>query len=402
MTTDQLQETKEATHRSRRWAVREPGDRLLTGLSAGLARQWGIPAAYVRAGFVVASFALGAGAIVYVVLWALTLDRDPDAPDPEPKSPSQQVGLLLMYIGAMLSLRALEFWSSDDIVFSSAFLAFGIAAMWDRSDPAARTKIARLTGAGEQETTRIRVIGGGLLMLAGFAVFVGSIDALAGIGPILFAVALTIAGFMILFGPLVWRMGRDLADERRSRIRSDERAEMAAHLHDSVLQTLALIQRTDDPKRMVTLARGQERELRDWLYGKGTGDEADELGEAVRDLAGRVERDHDIPVDVVVVGDAPLDDSLTALAQAAGEAMTNAAKHSGAGKVSVYVEVTDDVAEIYIGDTGTGFDAGEIEGLGRGIDHSIVNRMTRHGGEARITSERGEGTEVELRMPRTT
>jgi signal transduction histidine kinase len=307
-----------------------------------------------------------------------------------------------MYIGAMLALRALEFWSSDDIVFSSAFLAFGIAAMWDRSDPAARTKIARLTGAGEPETTRIRVIGGGLLMLTGFAVFVGSIDALAGIGPVLFAVALTIAGFMILFGPLVWRMGRDLAEERRSRIRSDERAEMAAHLHDSVLQTLALIQRTDDPKKMVTLARGQERELRDWLYGKGRTDGAVELSEAVREQASRVERDHDIPVDVVVVGDAPLDDSLNALAQAAGEAMTNAAKHSGAGKVSVYVEVTGDAAEIYVGDTGAGFDRAEIEGLGRGIDHSISARMTRHGGEARIISERGEGTEVELRMPRAT
>ena len=393
-------EVAEKEHRSKRWAVRRREDRLVAGLAGGLADHWGIPVPFVRAAFVVAAFAAGAGIALYMIGWVFTLEREPDAAEPEPKTPNQKAGLILIYVGGLLILRGFELWFGDEIVFASALLAFGTAALWDRSDPAARTRIARFTGSSDPEITRIRVIAGGLLMLAGFSAFIGSIDALAGVGPVLLAVALTVAGFMILFGPLVWRMARDLADERRGRIRSDERAEMAAHLHDSVLQTLALIQRTEDPKRMVTLARGQERELREWLYSKGSESTAPELSAAVREQASRGEQSHDIPVDVVVVGDAPMDASLTALAQAAGEAMTNAAKHSGARKVSVYVEATADVAEVYVGDGGTGFDTADVAGDGKGITNSILGRMQRHGGEATITSEPGEGTEVHLKMPR--
>ncbi len=390
----------EATEsRSKRWAVRRREDRLVAGLAGGLADHWSIPVAYVRAAFVVASFAAGAGIVLYMIGWVFTLDRDENAAL-DPKTPNQKAGLVLIYIGALLVLRGFELWFGDEIVFGVALLAFGTAAMWDRSDPDARTKIARFTGSSDPEMTRIRVIAGGLLMLAGVSFFIGSIDALAGVGPVLLAVALTVAGFMILFGPLVWRLARDLADERRGRIRSDERAEMAAHLHDSVLQTLALIQRTEDPKRMVTLARGQERELREWLYSKRAESGTFELSAAIRDHAARVEHGHNIPIEVVVVGDAQMDNGLNALAQAAGEAMTNAAKHSGASKISVYVEVTADVAEVYVGDGGRGFDQDNIEGDGRGITDSILARMQRHGGEAKIISEPGEGTEVQLTMPR--
>ncbi len=151
---------------------------------------------------------------------------------------------------------------------------------------------------------------------------------------------------------------------------------------------------------MVTLARGQERELREWLYSKSGEGDTFELSAAVRDLAARVEEGHDIPVEVVAVGDAEMDPGLSALAQAAGEAMTNAAKHSGASKVSVYVEVTADSAEVYVGDGGRGFDPDNVDGDGRGITDSILARMQRHGGEAKIISEPGEGTEVQLSMPR--
>ena len=174
---------------------------------------------------------------------------------------------------------------------------------------------------------------------------------------------------------------------------------MAAHLHDSVLQTLALIQRTDDPKRVVTLARGQERELRDWLYRESEDDSADDLSTAIRDQASRVEATHDLPIEIVIVGDdASMSDGLHALARAAGEAMTNAAKHSGAEKVSVYVEVTDRRVQVNVLDTGVGFDPGAERDQGRGIPDSIVARMERHGGSASITSSRGEGTEVRLEM----
>ncbi len=387
-----------STGRTRRWAVRRSGDRLIAGLASGLGDHWGVPAAYVRAAFVVATLAGGAGIVAYTIGWALTLESD-STTEPDPKSDAQKAGLVLIFIGALLGLRGFDLWFGDQIVFPAALLAFGTAAMWDRSDPDARSRIARL-GSGDEEVTRIRVIAGGLLMLAGFTYFVGSIDALSDIGPVLLAVAMTVTGFMILFGPLVSRMARELADERRGRIRSDERVDMAAHLHDSVLQTLALIQRADDPKRMVTLARGQERELREWLYRRGQAAPGDELGSAMRDQAARVEQGHDIPVDVVVVGDAPITVALQALCQAAGEAMTNAAKHSSAEKVSVYVEVAADAVEVYVVDDGKGFDPDRVEGEGRGIADSIIGRMQRHGGEATIVSEPEEGSEVYLRMPR--
>jgi signal transduction histidine kinase/phage shock protein PspC (stress-responsive transcriptional regulator) len=389
-----------ARTRSRRWAVRRRRDRLVAGLASGLGDHWGIPVAYVRAAFVVAALSGGVGIAAYMVGWALTLERDEDAEPPELPSQGQKAGLLLIYVGALLTSRALGLWFSDEITFPAALLSFGTAAMWDRSDPATRSRIAKLTASGNDEVTRIRVIAGGLLMLAGFTYFVGSIDALADVGPVLLAVAMTVTGSMILFGPLVWRMAQNLGDERRGRIRSDERAEMAAHLHDSVLQTLALIQRSDDPKRMVTLARGQERELREWLYRRGESTAGNDLSSAVRDQAARVEHGHDIPIDVVAVGDAQLNDALLALSQAAGEAMTNAAKHSGAEKVSVYLEVTDDAAEVYVGDTGRGFIVDTLDGEGRGIPDSIIGRMQRHGGEATVTSTPEEGTEVHLRMPR--
>ena len=187
MDQDALTEEHQAWEKAktRRWAVRLRHDRLVGGLASGLGRHWGIPVAYVRAAFVVAAFAAGAGVVAYLIGWALTLERDEEAAAPEPKSSNQKSGLVLMYIGGLVVLRGLDLWPDDTIVFGAALLAFGTAAMWDRSDAEARGKIAKLTGAGDPEVTRIRVIAGGLLMLAGFFFFVGSIDALADLGPVL-------------------------------------------------------------------------------------------------------------------------------------------------------------------------------------------------------------------------
>ena len=390
------------TSRPRRWAVRRRHNRLVAGLASGLADQWDIPVPYVRAAFVVAAFAGGAGIAIYLIVWIFTLEREDGDAIADPKSPSQKAGLALVYLGGLLALRGFSVWTGDNIVFPAALLSFGITALWDRSDPAARNRLVRLTGSGDEEVTRIRVIAGGLLMLAGFAYFISSISAFSNVGPALLAAVMTIAGFMILFGPLVWRLARDLAEERRGRIRSDERAEVAAHLHDSVLQTLALIQRAEDPKRMVTLARGQERELRDWLYRGEPATAAENLASAIRSQAARVEHAHDLPVDVVVVGEvAEMNGDLEALAHATGEAITNAANHSGAERVSVYLEVTQSTAEIYVTDGGSGFDPESVAAERRGIAESIKGRMKRHGGRADITSEPGSGSEVHLLMPRT-
>ena len=384
----------------RRRVVRSDTNRIISGLAGGIGEQLGVSPIYVRAGFIVAAFAGGAGIAAYLIGWALTLDQDEPAPPPAPPATSRQlVALSLIYLGGLLFLRALGLWFGDNIVWPIALFTFGGAIMWDRTDQEGRNRLTQLTRA--EDSNRARLVVGALLMLAGMASLLGSTAAFSDLGPALFAVLLTAGGFMLAFGPWVWRMMNDLSEERRSRIRTEERAEMAAHLHDSVLQTLALIQRTDDQKRMVTLARGQERELRQWLYGDP--DQGDEqLAGAVRTAAQRVEEAHDVPIDVVIVGDCPVDDDLRALVQATGEAMTNAAKHSGADKVSVYVEVDDATVAAWVSDQGSGFDVGAVGGDGRGIVESIIARMQRHGGTVDIVSEPAEGTEVHLQLERST
>jgi signal transduction histidine kinase len=195
------------------------------------------------------------------------------------------------------------------------------------------------------------------------------------------------------------RLATDLAEERRDRIRSEERAEMAAHLHDSVLQTFAMIQRTDDPRKMATLARSQERELRAWLYGSRNPEHGRMLSDALDEMADRVEQASDVPVEVVVVNDLAMGPRLEAVVAASGEAMVNAARHSGAGKVSVYAEVDGAVLEVFVTDQGSGFDSTTLPADRHGLRESVIGRMQRHGGAAAIVSEPGEGTEVHLTMP---
>jgi signal transduction histidine kinase len=190
---------------------------------------------------------------------------------------------------------------------------------------------------------------------------------------------------------------RQLGEERRERIRNEERADMAAHLHDSVLQTLALIQRhADAPQQARSLARRQERELRAWLYdGRSSREDAPgALATALDGVADEVEADHGVAVDVVVVGDCALDEHVNALVAAVREAVLNAARHSGAAEVSVYAEVAGGRIEAFVRDRGRGFDPAAVNGDRRGITHSIVRRMARHGGRAHVNSAPGEGTEV--------
>jgi signal transduction histidine kinase len=190
-----------------------------------------------------------------------------------------------------------------------------------------------------------------------------------------------------------------LSDERRERIRSEEREEVAAHLHDSVLQTLALIQRTDEPREMATLARSQERELRDWLYGGTSATDPTLLSTAVNDAAAEIERSHRVRIDVVTVGDRRLDDASRSLVFAAREAMTNAAVHGGVGRLSVYVESDADGVSAFVRDQGAGFDPARVCEDRHGIADSIRGRMARAGGAAEIVSSPGHGAEVRLRLP---
>jgi signal transduction histidine kinase len=211
---------------------------------------------------------------------------------------------------------------------------------------------------------------------------------------------LGVLGLAITLGPWLVRLVADLSEERAARIRSQERADVAAHLHDSVLQTLALIQKSAaDPAQVARLARAQERDLRHWMYGDpGAAGQEPTLAAALRSTAGEVEDSHGVPVEVVTVGDAPVTEELRPLVAAAREAMVNAAKHAAAERVDVYAEVAGRSVELFVRDRGQGFDPSAVPADRLGVRNSIVNRMERHGGSATVRSAPGEGTEVRLLM----
>ena len=211
------------------------------------------------------------------------------------------------------------------------------------------------------------------------------------------ALVVTIA-LALISAPLWWTLVRRLGVERMARARSQERAEVAAHLHDSVLQTLALVQqRADDPDEVAKLARRQERELRSWLAGEEPLRPGERLADALRAAAAEVEETHGGQVEAVVVGDAALDERTEALVAATREALTNAAKFAGGGgPVRLYAEIEDSGARVFVDDRGPGFDPDAIPDDRRGVRESIIGRMERYGGRAEIRSGPGGGTEVEL------
>jgi signal transduction histidine kinase len=301
----------------------------------------------------------------------------------------------MAFLGFLLLLRVFGWWPDDALVWIVTAISFGVAALTDRSLPSPLTS---LLDPGVEQPGRVRILIGVSLLVGGLAFMASTIGPVAELGAVSLAVALTGLGLLVAFGPWVRRLAQDLGHERRERIRQEERAEMAAHLHDSVLQTLALIQRSDDPVRMGLLARHQEGELRDWLYGNMPLDGVDLVSTALRGIASKVEQDHQVPVDVVTVGDITLDESFRPLLGAANEAMVNAAKHSGADRVSAYMEVDDETLEIFVTDQGKGFDPANVGSDRKGIENSIIARAEKAGAKVSIESEPGEGTEVLIRM----
>ncbi len=251
--------------------------------------------------------------------------------------------------------------------------------------------------------------GGAAASLAAVAIVIGGDDYTAN-GKITASLVYVVGTAVVAWGLEVLRANEGarlaaeqaLAEERAERVRSEERADLAAHLHDSVLQTLALIQRrAGHPGEVVSLARQQERQLRSWLYEDVAPTAGDTLAAAVAALAQDIEALYRVRVDVVTVGDCPLDERIAAVVHAAREALTNAAKWSGADEISLYAEADDAQATVFVRDRGSGFDPAAVDGTRRGIADSIVGRMDRYGGAAEIRSSPGGGTEVELTMVRT-
>jgi signal transduction histidine kinase len=279
-------------------------------------------------------------------------------------------------------------------------VAAGAGLLWRGSLPA---RPAAPSQAGPPRAALISRTGvGAALVVAAGVVFLEATGALSTARDVILAVLVVAVGLSVIFAPLVTRLARSLAAERAERIRSQERAELAAHLHDSVLQTLALVQRrAGEPGEVAALARRQERELRAWLSGRTPSPGgAATLHEALEAAAGEIETAHGVPVEVVVVGDAPLDEGAAAVAAAAREAMLNAAKFAGGSPVDVYAEAANGRFEVFVRDRGPGFDPAAVPADRRGVRESILGRMARHGGRADVHGAPGGGTEVELVLER--
>jgi signal transduction histidine kinase len=275
----------------------------------------------------------------------------------------------------------------------------GVAA-----DQAATTPLAEVEAPPDRRWFLVRVIGGGLLMVIGIVGVLGFLapgdqNLSATLTGMLFAL-LALAGLVVAMAPVLWRIVGQLGEERVARIREQERAEVAAVVHDQVLHTLALIQRhAADPGSVLRLARGQERSLRAWLY-KPAGSPSDRFAAALEEVAAEVEDAYGITVETVVVGDADHDYRVAALVAATREALVNAARHAGVATVSLYAEAESDALTVFVRDRGAGFHLSDVDDDRHGVRGSIIGRMERHGGTARIRSAPGEGTEVQLQIRR--
>jgi signal transduction histidine kinase len=316
------------------------------------------------------------------------------------------VGLALLVVSAFgMSWAGSYSWS---IVLSVA----GLVLIWRNADPPEKEHlehIARpLRGALSIENRSWRALAtrlglSGVLVVVGLVFLFQHHKMTTALRP-LAGLLLVIAAIVVLLGPWWLRIARDLVEERQARARAEEREEMACRVHDSVLQTLALIQRSaDSPSDVVRLARSQERELRTWLnegrFGLGTEEEDTTFSAGVRRIQQDVEAAHGVTVEAVVVGDLSLDERLRSFLAAGREASVNAAKWSGSPVVSLFAEVDGSGVSMFVRDTGVGFDLDRVPTDRRGLSDSIQGRMARLGGRATVRSSSGEGTEVALTLP---
>jgi signal transduction histidine kinase/phage shock protein PspC (stress-responsive transcriptional regulator) len=388
----------------RQWPsfARSRNDRVITGVAGGLAGALGVEAWIVRAGFFLMSLGGGIGIIAYLGAYALSTEPTVEPATTRPITSRHSIGFVLVSLGVLVFAQTLGIAFPRQLVIPLSFLVLGSIVMWTRLGETERARLARdpmsILASGHQRLWRLII--GAPLLIAGVIVFLASSNAFHATRSVLLAVFATIIGVSLLLGPWLIGLAREVSDERLERIRNEERAEMSAHLHDSVLNTLALIQRSDAPSDVVTLARRQERELRAWMQGRSVHDDS-QLSAVLDNMVSMVEANHSVSVDAVVVGGDPaIDERISAFVAAIQEATTNAARHSGADRVDVYVEVEPKQLTAYVRDQGAGFDRSTVPEDRRGIADSIEGRLRRIGGTATIQTGPGEGTEVELRLPK--
>lgn len=375
-------------------------------MCAGLAGRFALSVNAVRVGTVLLAVTVGPPVVVaYLAAWGFLPDDDGGSfparrmatqQGLEARSAGEAGAWAAVVVGTLLLLAEFSSWLPRPVLLPGFLACAGAAVVW---------------GGRQGRYRPLRVAVGVSMVLAGGFATLAAVSDLRTIGRSAAGAAVVVLGLILMLGPGLARLARSLADERRQRIRSEERADVAAHLHDGVLQTLALIQkRAGDDKAVRSLARRQERELRSWLYGaRGLGGvPQDPNGPAdVATVATLLRRELDdledhygVRFDAVLVGDAALDDAGRALVAAGREAALNAARHAGVDTVDVYLEVEPDRTSLFVRDRGAGFDPAAVPPDRRGLADSISGRVRRHGGTAEIRSAPGEGAEIELSMPR--
>jgi signal transduction histidine kinase/phage shock protein PspC (stress-responsive transcriptional regulator) len=377
--------------------VRATRGRAVAGVASGIAEHLGVRPVVIRLAFLVTTVTGGVGIALYGVFWVVLPLADDGRSDDglEERDPS---GVLLAIgavgCGVVLLLGYHGVLGGTATVLPLGAAAVGAALFWRQADEAQRARWRASAGPAGI----VRTLAGAALLAVGMLGFLATRGELGDARRGLVSTVVVVAGLVVTTSPWWFRLSAELREERRERIRSEERAELAAVVHDSVLQTLALIQKAaDDPREVTRLARSSERELRGRLYGTApAGMLAAELGR----VTAEVETTHGLPVELVVVGDAPMDDRLAALTAATREAVTNAARHSGAATVAVYAEVEQAGVTVFVRDRGRGFDPSAVAPDRYGLAESVVGRMERTGGSARVRTTPGEGTEVVLEVPR--
>ena len=383
------------------------------GVASGLSDHLGIDVVLLRAGFVATILLGGFGVFLYAAFWVVVPQAPDDQQAPQdPATPSsatsraQLIGFGVLGL-AMLALAQLIGFGPG-LLWPAAAAVTGAAILWRQADESQRLRwrssavrgTRLITGAPRRQSV-LRACLGLLLVAIGMTSFLAAHGALHQVRRASLPVLVVVLGLALVIGPWMLQTFQQLSAERTARIREHERVELAGRVHDSMLQTLTLIQRrADDPDEVLRLVRRSERELRGWLYTAAASQES--LRAAILAMSAEVEDEYPVTVDVVMVGEATMTPAVEALVQAVREAVLNAAKHSGDPKLSVYVEAGGDQIAVFVRDRGRGFALDTIPEDRYGVRESVVARMRRHGGDAEIRTSAGAGTEVRLTLPKIT
>ncbi|HWC35696.1 MAG TPA: PspC domain-containing protein [Mycobacteriales bacterium] len=377
--------------------------RLIAGVASGLSDHLGMDVLLLRIAFVVSIVLGGLGVLLYAAFWVVVPQAkdDPAARD-RTDARVQLVGFAALG-GAMLLFAQLLGYGAG-LLWPTAAMIAGAALLWRQADDSSRNRLRsvaerqRAALSGARGRTVARYVAGLVLVLTGMATFLATHNAFPLARRAFLPAVVATLGIVVVIGPWLLRYWREATEERTARIREHERVELAGRVHDSMLQTLILIQRrADDPDEVRRLVRHSERELRGWLYRPAQ--PATSLRAMVTATCADVEDEYDVAIDLVIVGDHPASPDVEPIVQAIREAAVNAAKHSGVREISVYVEVRAGELTAYVRDRGKGFKVATIPADRFGVRESVIARMERHGGTATIRSSARAGTEVQLTLP---